>query len=60
MNDETEVKTMVVKKRRSEDVKIVTQQLRADDRVDSALPKVQQDKIRRRCGLKEEKCNDDT
>ena len=51
MSDETVVKTMEVKARRASDVKIVTRRLRVDDGVDDALPKAQQDKIRRRCGL---------
>lgn len=51
MSDETVVKTMEVKARRAGDVKIVTRRLRVDDGVDDALPKVQRDESRRRCGL---------
>lgn len=51
MDDETVVKTMVVKERRVSDVKKVTRRLLVDDGADDALPKAQQDEVRRRCGL---------
>ena len=54
MTDKTTVKTMEVKQRRKGEVKVVTHDLRVDDGVDDALPKAQQDEIRRRCGIKRE------